>query len=80
MHSHRVARVTTLSRERLMRRHLEGGEALKNLAAQAGDCCAEADGYSLAGVVSYPLSPVDPPQLLQAVDFASPTLHAPPHR
>ena len=47
MHSYPVARVTALSRERLMRRHLEGGEALKNLAAQAGDCCAEADGYSL---------------------------------
>ena len=47
MHSHPVARVTALSRERLMRRHLEGGEALTDLAAQAEYCCAEADGYSL---------------------------------
>ena len=36
MHSHPMARLTAISRERLIRRHLEDGEALKDLASQAG--------------------------------------------
>jgi transposase len=47
MHGHTMARLTALSRERLIRRHFDGGEARKDLASQAGYCCAEADGYSL---------------------------------
>ena len=47
MHSHAMARLTALSRERLIRRHLEDGEAIKDLASQDGHCCAEAKGYSL---------------------------------
>ena len=36
MHTHPNARLTPLSRERLLRRHIDGGEPLKALAAQAG--------------------------------------------
>jgi len=36
MHSHPMARLTAISRERLIRRHLEDGETLKDLASQAG--------------------------------------------
>ena len=36
MQSHPNARLTPLSRERLLRRHIEGGEPLQELAAQAG--------------------------------------------
>ena len=36
MQSHPNARLTPLSRERLLRRHIDGGEPLKALAAQAG--------------------------------------------
>ena len=36
MHSHPLARLTPISRERLIRRHLEEGVPLKALAAQAG--------------------------------------------
>ena len=36
MHSHPNARLTAISRERLIRRHLNEGEPLKALAAQAG--------------------------------------------
>ena len=36
MHTHPNARLTPLSRERLLRRHIEGGEPLQELAAQAG--------------------------------------------
>jgi transposase len=35
MHTHPKARLTPLSRERLLRRHIDGGEHLKVLAAQA---------------------------------------------
>ena len=36
MHTHPNARLTPLGRERLLRRHIECGEPLKDLAAQAG--------------------------------------------
>lgn len=36
MHSHTLARLTPISRERLIRRHLDEGVPLKALAAQAG--------------------------------------------
>ena len=36
MHTHPNARLTPLSRERLLRRHIDGGEPLKALATQAG--------------------------------------------
>ena len=36
MHTHPNARLTPLSRERLLRRHIDGGEPLANLAAQVG--------------------------------------------
>jgi len=36
MHTHPNARLTPLSRERLLRRHIDCGESLKALAAQAG--------------------------------------------
>jgi hypothetical protein len=37
MHSHHLARLRPISRERLFRRHLDEGVPLKVLAAQAGD-------------------------------------------
>ena len=36
MHTHPNARLTPLSRERLLRRHIDGGEPLASLAAQVG--------------------------------------------
>ncbi|WP_233133864.1 MULTISPECIES: leucine zipper domain-containing protein [unclassified Synechococcus] len=36
MHGLPLARLTPISRERLIRRHLDGGVQLKTLAAQAG--------------------------------------------
>ena len=36
MHSHPLARLTPISRERLIRWHLDGGVQLKTLTAQAG--------------------------------------------
>jgi transposase len=36
MHNHPMARLMDLSRERLIRRHLEDGEALKDLKSQVG--------------------------------------------
>ncbi|WP_259725140.1 leucine zipper domain-containing protein [Synechococcus sp. CS-1332] len=36
MHSHPLVRLTPISRERLIRRHLDEGVQLKTLAAQAG--------------------------------------------
>jgi hypothetical protein len=36
MHTHPNARLTPLSRERLLRRHIDGGEPLKELAVKAG--------------------------------------------
>jgi hypothetical protein len=36
MHAHPNARLTPLSRERLLRRHIDGVEPLKALAFQAG--------------------------------------------
>ncbi len=42
MNSHPLARLTPISRERLIRWHLDQGVPLKTLAAQAGYCFAEA--------------------------------------
>jgi transposase-like protein len=36
MHTHPNARLTPLGRERLLRRHIDHGESLASLAAQAG--------------------------------------------
>ena len=36
MQAHQNARLTHLSRERLLRRHIDGGEPLASLAAQVG--------------------------------------------
>jgi transposase len=47
MPSHPLARLTSVSRERLIRRHLHEGLPLKALAVEAGTAAQKPDGYSL---------------------------------
>lgn len=79
-----MARLTAISRERLIRRHLEDGEALKDLASQAGISLRTAYKWlarfrsggtpSLADRRSVRHSQrrtLDPRQLQQAMDYAT---------
>ena len=57
MHSHPMARLTPLSRERLIRRHLDEHLPLEALAAEAGISlrtayCSGADSKSVTGVLT----------------------------
>ncbi len=64
MHIRPLARLTPISRERLIRRHLDEGVPLKALAAQAGSACAAlTSGWRAFVMVAWPQ------QLQQAVDL-----------
>jgi transposase len=82
MHTHPKARLTPLSRERLLRRHIDHGESLSDLAAQAGISLRTAykwlaryrcGGYSSLAdrrsVRRTQRRTLDPQQLQQAVDL-----------
>ncbi len=82
MHSHPLARLTPISRERLIRRHLDEGVPLKALAAQAGISLRTAykwlSRFRAGGVAALAdrrsvrrsqRRTLDPQQLQQAVDL-----------
>ena len=82
MHSHPLARMTPISRERLIRRHLDEGMPLKALAAEAGISLRSAykwlARYRTGGVAALAdrrsvrrsqRRTLDPQQLQQAVDL-----------
>jgi hypothetical protein len=63
MHIHPLARLTPISRERLIRRHLDEGVPLKALAAEAGislrsafKCTSQATIFRLSGFSSEAIS------------------------